>query len=397
MIEDNDMTNYVSLQDCCEIINGYAFKSEHYVPQGIRIIRIANVQRGYIADESPCFYSSDDPNASIRYKLFENDLLISLTGNVGRVGLLPHSLLPAALNQRVVCLRLRPESPVTKEFIFCCLNREEFENDCILNSTGVAQKNLSSKWLKAYKIPVPTPLQQQQICKSISAIDKLHNALNRKLSHFDCLVKSRFIEMFESVDIPRMKLPEVVWFQEGPGVRKQQYTKTGVKLLNVANLHDGILDTSNTDRYISQEEADGKYSHFQVDEGDLIIASSGIKVEYFDKKMGFARKEQLPLCMNTSTIRFKPLDESVINIIYFQYFLKSEDFKKQLIRQITGSAQLNFGPSHLKRMSVPLPDIELQTQFAVFVTQVDKLRFDVQQQIEKLETLKKSLMQEYFG
>lgn len=92
--------------------------------------------------------------------------------------------------------------------------------------------------------------------------------------------------------------------------------------------------------------------------------------------MGFARKEQLPLCMNTSTIRFKPLDESVINIIYFQYFLKSEDFKKQLIRQITGSAQLNFGPSHLKRMSVPLPDIELQTQFAVFVTQVDKLRFD---------------------
>ena len=47
---------------------------------------------------------------------------------------------------------------------------------------------------------------------------------------------------------------------------------------------------------------------FLVDEGDLIIASSGIQVNYFDKKMGFAKKEHLPLCMNTSTIRFKVLD-----------------------------------------------------------------------------------------
>lgn len=274
---------------------------------------------------------------------------------------------------------------------------EHYVHNLRSQSIGGVIKYIRLSNLTDALIPLLSTAEQQQVTDCFDKIDELVSVCQRALDSLDLLVKSRFIEMFESVDIPRMKLQEVVWFQEGPGVRKQQYTKTGVKLLNVANLHDGILDTSNTDRYISQEEADGKYSHFQVDEGDLIIASSGIKVEYFDKKMGFARKEQLPLCMNTSTIRFKPLDESVINIIYFQYFLKSEDFKKQLIRQITGSAQLNFGPSHLKRMSVPLPDIELQTQFAVFVTQVDKLRFDVQQQIEKFETLKKTLMQEYFG
>ena len=134
-------------------------------------------------------------------------------------------------------------------------------------------------------------------------------------------------------------IPELLYFQEGPGVRKHQYTTEGVKLLNVANLVDGKVDLSTSERYISDEEANGKYSHFLADEGDLIIASSGIKVDYFDKKVGFVKKEHLPLCMNTSTIRFKSLDDKKLNINYFMYFLKSSAFKRQLYKEITGSAQ----------------------------------------------------------
>ena len=147
-----------------------------------------------------------------------------------------------------------------------------------------------------------------------------------------------------------INISDVLWFQEGPGVRNTQYTTDGVKLLNVTNLINGNVDTTNTNRYISKEEAYGKYKHFLADEGDLVIASSGIKVEYFDKKMGFIRKEQLPLCMNTSTIRFKVTDEKRLSIRYFMYYLKSNHFKEQLGQQITGSAQLNFGQSHLKKM-----------------------------------------------
>ena len=196
------------------------------------------------------------------------------------------------------------------------------------------------------------------------------------LSTTRATVKSRFVEMFEGTVFSKAKLPDMVWFQEGPGVRNYQYTSSGVKLLNVANLHDGKLDLSNTNRFISKEEAYGRYKHFLVDSGDLIIASSGIKVEYFDKKIGFASKEHLPLCMNTSTIRFKVLDESALDIIYFEHFLKSTSFKRQLERQITGSAQLNFGPSHLKKMWVDVPPLALQQEFAAFVSQVDKLRFE---------------------
>ena len=191
--------------------------------------------------------------------------------------------------------------------------------------------------------------------------------------------------------------PEVVWFQEGPGVRNTQYTNSGVKLLNVANLVDGKVDLSNTDRYISEEEAYGKYKHFLVDDGDFIIASSGIKVEYFDKKMGFISETQLPLCMNTSTIRFKVLDKSILDIRYFMYFLKTDRFKQQLAREITGSAQLNFGPSQLKKMHLPLIDLTAQRHIAAVLDKVSDLMAKRRQQLDKLDELVKSRFIEMFG
>lgn len=193
------------------------------------------------------------------------------------------------------------------------------------------------------------------------------------------------------------ELPNLVFFQEGPGVRNNQYTDSGVKLLNVANLKDGNVYLDNTDRYISEEEAYGKYSHFLVDEGDLIIASSGIKVEYFDKKMGFAKKEHLPLCMNTSTIRFKTLDDNILDIEYFAYFLKTNYFKKQISRLITGSAQLNFGPSHLKQIKVILPPIETQKKIVEVLDKAQELIDKRKEQIEELDELVKSMFIEMFG
>ena len=181
-----------------------------------------------------------------------------------------------------------------------------------------------------------------------------------------------------------------VWFQEGPGVRKNQYRDKGIKLLNVANLVNGDVDLSTSHRYISEEEANDKYKHFMVDEGDLIIASSGIQVDYFDKKMGFIKKEHLPLCMNTSTIRFKTLDSTVADIRYFMYFLKSNKFKIQLNKLITGSAQLNFGPSHLNKIKIDLPSIDIQKKAVTKLDKITELIKNKQAQINCLEILVKS-------
>lgn len=192
------------------------------------------------------------------------------------------------------------------------------------------------------------------------------------------------------------RIDKYVWYQEGPGVRKNQYTVEGIKLLNVANLVDGNIDLSTSDRYISEEEANGKYKHFLADEGDLVIASSGIQVNYFDKKMGFIKKEHLPLCMNTSTIRFKTLDKNVTNIRYFMYFLKSDIFKRQLQKLITGSAQLNFGPSHLKKIKINMPLLENQNKAVNELDKVQEIIDTRKKQIKLLDELIKSQFVEMF-
>lgn len=194
-----------------------------------------------------------------------------------------------------------------------------------------------------------------------------------------------------------VKIDEVLFFQEGPGVRNTQYTSSGVKLLNVANLVDGKVDLSTSDRYISEEEAYGKYKHFLCDEGDFIVASSGIKVEYIDKKMGFVDKTMLPLCMNTSTIRFKVLNPAMLRIRYFMYYLKSQHFKAQLAKHITGSAQLNYGPSHLKKMVMPLLPLEMQDEIVEKLDHIQRAIGIREQQLVKLDELVKARFVEMFG
>ena len=194
-----------------------------------------------------------------------------------------------------------------------------------------------------------------------------------------------------------VKIPDVLFFQEGPGVRNTQYTTQGVKLLNVANLVDGMIDLSTSDRYISEEEAFGKYKHFLCDVGDFIVASSGIKVEYVDKKMGFIDESMLPLCMNTSTIRFKVLDENRLTIRYFMYYLKSRHFKDQLAHYITGSAQLNYGPSHLSKMKMPLISLSDQQRIVSTLDKLQSIITNRKQQLSKLDELVKARFVEMFG
>lgn len=193
------------------------------------------------------------------------------------------------------------------------------------------------------------------------------------------------------------KFPEILFFQEGPGVRNHQYTTSGVKLLNVSNLRNGKIDLTTSDRYISENEAFNKYSHFLCDPNDFIIASSGIKIDSFNSKMGFIHQSDLPVCMNTSTIRFKVLNKEVLEIRYFMYYLKSIVFKKVLTKVVTGSAQLNFGPSHLKNMSISLPNLDIQKNIVQRLDRVNKLIEIKRKLLFQLDELVKSRFVEMFG
>ena len=189
------MSQKKKLGEICNILNGYAFKSKEYVDDGIRVIRITNVQKGTIEDSNPKYYDISQIDKLKNYILKENDLLISLTGNVGRVGLLTKEFLPAGLNQRVGCLRLKDIENISIKYIYQCLNSDKFEKECINNSNGIAQKNLSTEWLKDYIITVPSVEEQKQIVNKLEKIQNITKIKKEQLKELDELIKSQFVEV----------------------------------------------------------------------------------------------------------------------------------------------------------------------------------------------------------
>ena len=389
----------IRLGDACEILNGFAFKSENYVDSGIRVIRIANVQKGYIEDNTPAFYPLDSVELD-KYMLEEGDLLISLTGNVGRVAILEKEFLPAALNQRVACLRLKT-SRLTKGYLFHILNGNLFEQQCIQSSKGVAQKNMSTEWLKNYQIPLYSKEKQDVITE---ILDKTYNVIfcrQQEIQKLDDLIKARFVEMFGSIHDGRydMKtLPEIVnddknSIKRGPfggALKKDDFVEDGY--LVYEQRHAIHNDFEYAKYYITQEKYEDMIG-FKVIPGDLIISCSGVTLGRIAEvpegaKEGIINQALLKLSLNP---------EVMLNTFFIQQF-RGEEIQEILFGFSRGSGIPNMpSMSEVKAVKFICPPLELQKQYCDFVNQVDKSKVVVQKALEKTQLLFDSLMQQYFG
>jgi len=183
-------------------------------------------------------------------------------------------------------------------------------------------------------------------------------------------------------------LPEVCWFQEGPGLRQWQFKTSGMKVINVTNLENGVLNLDNTDRHIALSEFNRVYQHFSIDSGDMVIASSGNSYG----KTAVVRDQDLPLMMNTSVIRIKPVGKIIYG--YLWTFLNSSLFKDQIDLMITGGAQPNFGPYHLKQVLLPFPLPQEQRAIAAALSDADGLIGALDALIEKKRAIKQATMQQ---
>jgi type I restriction enzyme S subunit len=203
-----------------------------------------------------------------------------------------------------------------------------------------------------------------------------------------------------TVGWPRVPLAEAYWFQEGPGVRKWQFTTSGIKLLNVGNIEkDGRLNLSKTERCLDESEVAQRYSHFLVDAGDLVIASSGISFDddgLLRTRGAFVEKRDLPLCLNTSTIRFKAI-EDVSDLRFLRIWLNGREFRSQITKLVTGTAQQNFGPSHLKATKITLPPLADQQRIAVVLDRAEALRTKRRATLAHLDALTQSIFLDLFG
>ena len=263
-------------------------------------------------------------------------------------------------------------------FMFYMMNYKKNEIENIAG--GSTFKEVSGKTVKEFKIPIPPLDEQKAIAKVLSDLDEkieTNNKINKKLEEMaQAIFKQWFVdfefpnedgkpykssggEMVESElgMIPKgwsiEDLSNLMYFQEGPGIRNWQYVEeNGIKFINIKCIKNNDLDIS-TANMISNEEAEGKYSHFMIDERDIVMSCSGTLGKY-----AIVRKEHLPLCLNTSVIRFKPLKDSKYYSYIYSY-LTSRVFYEKLITMACGSVQANFGPTHLKKIRMISPSVNI--------------------------------------
>ena len=358
----------IRLGDACDILNGFAFKSDKYVEDGIRIIRIANVQKGYIEENAPAFYPIDSVGLE-KYMLEEGDLLMSLTGNVGRVALLQKEMLPAALNQRVACLRLKVDR-ITKGFLFHILNSDFFEQQCVQASNGVAQKNISTEWLKDYEIPLYSIEEQLKIADILDKVRRIIISRNDELSALDDLIKARFVEMFGDpvnnekgwiTDTVDNLCIEIYGGGTPSKVHPEYYEDGDIPWVSSKDMKTDILTDSQIK--INQMGVENSTARMVPVNSVIMVIRSGILKHTLPVAIN-----AVPITVNQDLKVFIPSERILTRFLAVQFKMHEKDILTG-VRAVTAD---NIEFNSLKQRKLIVPSIELQQEYVLFLEQVDK-------------------------
>ena len=254
--------------------------------------------------------------------------------------------------------------------------------------TGTALKRIILKGIRKIEVDLPDIGEQEQRAQRLSKVDYLCQLRKQQLAKLDELVKARFVEMFLLHDYPTKTLDELSIGKGEYGAQSAstEYDSTRPRYVRITDVNeDGTL---NDDKVSSENITDDE--QYRLSYGDFMFARMGATV---GKTYAFLSGNQI---FAGYLIRYK-LNLSLANPRYLFWYTKLDDYQKWVKLNQSGAAQPGINAKKYGSLKIPVPPIALQNQFAAFVERVDQQKQIVQQSLEKLELMKKALMQEYFG
>lgn len=271
-------------------------------------------------------------------------------------------------------------------YYFC--EKFDFEK---LNTT-VTIPSLTKSNLLNVEIPLPNLEKQKQIVELLDKVTSLISLRKQQLAKLDELVKARFVEMFGD-PIRNEKGWNTYTLAEmcdgiGDGLHgTPEYDENGeYPFINGNNLISGIIQINPSTKKVNKKTYEKHY--IKISQNAILLSINGTL-----GRIAFYNSEQVMLGKSACYCNLR--DE--VNRIFVYNIMKTDAFARYLEDNATKSTIKNVGLKAIREYRLIMPPIPLQNQFSSFVERVDQQKQTVQQSLEKLEFMKKALMQEYFG
>ena len=385
------------LGDVGKVVTGNTPKtsdSQNYASNDICFVKPSDIADGivtYLNDSE--FYISEYARAKARI-LPPKSVLVTCIGIIGKVAI---NNVECAFNQQINAIVPDKSKCLTEYLAYAIQNKQEEMQD-IANAPVVPILNKTQ--FSDIEIKLPSLSEQKDIIQKLNTVSKLISLRKEQLAKLDQLVKSRFVEMFgDPVQNPmewETVLLKSATSKIGSGATpkggKESYQTEGITLIRSMNVHDGRFEYKDL-AHITDEQAK-QLENVTVEENDVFINITGASVA----RSCIVPKHILPARVNQHVAIIRCIT-SMLNPVFANQMFLNTSFKGQLldIGESGGATRQAITKQQLETLMVILPPLELQKQFATFVEQTDKSKLAIQQSLDKLELLKKSLMQEYFG
>ena len=373
---------------CAKITDG-----SHNPPQGIScseylMLSSKNIYDDDISFDDPRYLSKENyETENKRTQISAGDILLTIVGTVGRAAVVSKTEKKICLQRSVAVIKPKQEL-IDSRFLMYQLQsmRTHLEQE----ARGVAQKGIYLRQVENLQIKVPSRGEQLQVVSNLDQISELISLRKQQLAKLDELVKSRFIELFGDQKAnpfgwPQTTIGDCCTLKSGTSLPADKENEGGrIPYVKVGDMNypgnEQYITTSS--RFVTEQTAGAGI--FPV--GTVIFPKRGGAIGTNKKRL-----TTLPICADLNV-----MGVTAGNALKSQYLMAYFNLV-DLGALDNGSSVPQINNKDIAPLVICLPPLALQEQFAAFVEQTDKSKLVIQESLAELETLKKALMQKYFG
>lgn len=321
----------------------------------------------------------------------EKDILISVRAPIGALNI---ANCECCIGRGLAALTVN-EDICARKYLWYVLSSKVDE----LNSkgTGSTFKAISKKTLAETEIPLPPLDIQRKIALVLDKVSDLIAKRRQQMDKLDEIVKARFVEMFgdpvrNPMNWPVHRFSEYIEFlTSGSRGWAKYFSDNGEYFITIKNVKNCRITVADIQHVVPPNNAEAKRT--KVQEGDLLISitadlgRTGVVSKEIATHGGYINQ-------HLTCIRIK---KDYLNPLYVAYYMESEAGKAQFQSKNQSAVKAGLNFSSINSLLLSVPSLDLQNTFVTFVKQTEKTKTTISRSLDKLERLKKSLMQEYFG